>query len=56
MILLTGAAGKTGKAILDALSKRNVQIRAFVRDQKQADTLTNYSHLSSVAKHSKFFH
>jgi NAD(P)H dehydrogenase (quinone) len=36
MILLTGAAGKTGQAIIKALKKRTVKVRAFVRTSEQA--------------------
>lgn len=35
MILVTGAAGKTGLAVLDALKTRGVKTRAFVRDDEQ---------------------
>jgi len=31
MILVTGAAGKTGKAVVEALAKKGVRVRAFVR-------------------------
>ncbi len=31
MILVTGAAGKTGKAVIEALAKKAVRVRAFVR-------------------------
>ncbi len=39
MILITGAAGKTGQAIIQQLRARNVPIRAMVRNQKQAESL-----------------
>ncbi len=39
MILLTGAAGKTGKAILHALSEKGAEVKAFVRSQQQADSI-----------------
>ncbi|MCJ7723002.1 MAG: NmrA family NAD(P)-binding protein [Anaerolineales bacterium] len=42
MILLTGAAGKTGRAILAALNKQGASTRAFVRDHKQADSLSEF--------------
>ncbi|MEN8240669.1 MAG: NmrA family NAD(P)-binding protein [Chloroflexota bacterium] len=41
MILITGAAGKTGRAIINALQRSGRQIRAFVRSQVQADLLIN---------------
>jgi len=39
LILLTGAAGKTGKAILNTLLPHGVKIRSLVRNEKQADDL-----------------
>jgi len=39
MILVTGAAGKTGKAVINALLSRNVEICAFVRSEMQANAL-----------------
>jgi uncharacterized protein YbjT (DUF2867 family) len=39
MILLTGAAGKTGKAILHALGANASNVRAFVRSESQAAEL-----------------
>lgn len=39
MILLTGAAGKTGRAVLLALVKREAAVRVFVRHQDQASDL-----------------
>jgi uncharacterized protein YbjT (DUF2867 family) len=36
MILVSGAAGKTGQAVLRALVKRNVRVRAFVFRPEQA--------------------
>jgi uncharacterized protein YbjT (DUF2867 family) len=35
MILITGAAGKTGQAVIRALAARDVAVRAFVYRQKQ---------------------
>jgi uncharacterized protein YbjT (DUF2867 family) len=35
MILVTGAAGKTGLAVLAALQQRSVKVRAFVRHDEQ---------------------
>ena len=39
MILLTGAAGKTGKAVIDALSKAGQPVRAWLRRAEQAEGL-----------------
>jgi NAD(P)H dehydrogenase (quinone) len=39
MILLTGAAGKTGRAVLKALVKREAAVRVFVRSRDQASEL-----------------
>src|SRR4051794_30256358 len=39
MLLLTGANGRTGRAVLRALDARGAVVRAFVRDAAQADTL-----------------
>ena len=39
MILITGAAGKTGQAIIQQLRARNVPIRAIVRNQTQMESL-----------------
>jgi NAD(P)H dehydrogenase (quinone) len=39
MILITGAAGKTGKAIVSSLLRRNAQVRAFVRTTRQGDEM-----------------
>jgi NAD(P)H dehydrogenase (quinone) len=39
MILLTGAAGKTGRAVLKALVKRDAVVRVFVRSRDQAAEL-----------------
>ena len=35
MILVTGAAGKTGLAVLAALKQRGAKTRAFVKDDDQ---------------------
>ena len=40
MILVTGAGGKTGKAVLDALAGQDEPVRAWVRRPEQADGLT----------------
>jgi NAD(P)H dehydrogenase (quinone) len=40
MILLTGAAGKTGTAVLHALAETGEPVRAFVRDQAQAERVS----------------
>jgi uncharacterized protein YbjT (DUF2867 family) len=39
MILVTGAAGKTGNAVIKALAARRVAVRALVRRPEQADAL-----------------
>ncbi len=39
MILVTGAAGKTGKAVVGALAARGAKVRALVRRQHQAAAL-----------------
>ncbi|CAB4876907.1 unannotated protein [freshwater metagenome] len=39
MILLTGAGGRTGKALLRALVAKDAQVRAFIRNPEQADGL-----------------
>lgn len=39
MILVTGAAGKTGLAILRALSKSETAVRAFVRNERQSESV-----------------
>ncbi len=39
MILVTGAGGKTGKAVIDALAGQEEPIRAWVRHQEQAEDL-----------------
>jgi NAD(P)H dehydrogenase (quinone) len=39
MILVTGAGGKTGKAVLKALVARGVSVRAFVRSNRHHATL-----------------
>src|SRR5512133_1908715 len=39
MILLTGAAGKTGTTILQYLSKKGAEVRSLVRTQQQADKM-----------------
>jgi len=39
MILVTGAAGKTGKAVVQALSALGVSVRAFVRREEQISIL-----------------
>jgi len=48
MILLTGAAGKTGQAVLLALTKHDVNVRVFVRTQEQASYLMSLGAHDSV--------
>ncbi len=45
MILVTGAAGKTGRAILNVLTRRGVAVRALVRSEKQAEELKRFAGL-----------
>lgn len=42
MILITGAAGKTGKAILHVLTRRGTPVRAFVHTQQQRYDLKQF--------------
>ena len=39
MILITGAAGKTGRAVIKALGRRQTAVRVWVRRQDQVDEL-----------------
>ena len=39
MILVTGAAGKTGKAVVKALAGKGASVRALIRSPEHADTL-----------------
>ena len=39
MILVTGAAFKSGKAVVKALAAKGTQVRAFIRNPEQADAL-----------------
>ena len=39
MILVTGAAGKTGKAVVKALAGKGAPVRALIRNPEHADTL-----------------
>lgn len=40
MILVTGAAGKTGQAVIRALLEKKSKVKAFVRSQSEADLVT----------------
>jgi NAD(P)H dehydrogenase (quinone) len=40
MILVTGAAGKTGKAVIEAVAARGAQVRALVHRAAQTDEVT----------------
>src|SRR5207244_521957 len=40
MILVTGASGKTGKAVTRALAAHSVAVRAFVHSAEQVDAVT----------------
>jgi uncharacterized protein YbjT (DUF2867 family) len=48
MILITGASGKTGRAILNALVKRGEKVRIFVHRVDQADALKLSASLEAV--------
>ncbi len=48
MILVTGAAGKTGRAVIKALLERGESVRGFVRRHEQADELARLGVDSSV--------
>ena len=39
MILVTGAAGKTGKAVVKALAAKGARVRALVRNPEHAGAL-----------------
>ena len=39
MILVTGAAGKTGKAVVEALAKKGARVRAMVRSSEHFTAL-----------------
>ena len=49
MILITGAAGKTGRAVIGALAARGQPIRAFVRRDDQAPQVTTLGAAETVA-------
>lgn len=42
MILVSGAGGKTGRAVIAALARRGQSVRAFVRRPQQIDGATDY--------------
>jgi NAD(P)H dehydrogenase (quinone) len=48
MIFITGAAGKTGRAILASLAKLKVPVKALVRSQKDADNLAAFTNCEFV--------
>lgn len=48
MILITGAAGKTGKTILKALARKQASVRCLVRNQEQAAELSAVLPIESV--------
>jgi uncharacterized protein YbjT (DUF2867 family) len=49
MILVTGAAGKTGRAVLRAFSQKGVLIRALVRHSEQMGTVSSIGAQESLA-------
>jgi NAD(P)H dehydrogenase (quinone) len=48
MIFITGATGKTGRAILDALAKQEVPVKALVRSHKDANHLAVFTNCEFV--------
>jgi NAD(P)H dehydrogenase (quinone) len=48
MILLTGAAGKTGQAVLASLLKRDVNVRVLVRNEEQNARLKHNGEFTSI--------
>ena len=48
MIFITGAAGKTGKAIIKALSIERVPVKALVRSLQQAEALRAFSNCEPI--------
>lgn len=48
MIFITGAAGKTGRAILNALAKQEVPVKALVRSHNDADNLAAFTNCEFV--------
>lgn len=48
MIFITGAAGKTGRAIINALSARHIPVKALVRSQKDADSFAAFKNIEPV--------
>ncbi len=51
MILVTGAAGKTGQAVIKALAARGAQVRALVRNLEHAASLTALGATDIVVGH-----
>jgi len=51
MILVTGAAGKTGQAVIKALAARGAQVRALVRNLEHAASLTALGATEIVVGH-----
>jgi uncharacterized protein YbjT (DUF2867 family) len=48
VILLTGAAGKTGVSILQNLSQRGVAVRALVRNQQQVEKIAGFTNTEAI--------
>lgn len=48
MILVTGAAGKTGRAVLRALNQKGQELRALVHRADQVDTVTSLGAQDSI--------
>lgn len=50
MILVTGAGGKTGRAVVRALAARNERVRALLRRQEQASDLKSLGTVEGVVE------
>lgn len=48
-VLVTGAGGKTGRAVIAALRRRGVPVRAFVRDRDRHGDLASHADVEVVA-------
>jgi uncharacterized protein YbjT (DUF2867 family) len=48
MIFITGAAGKTGRAILQSLTARSIPVKALVRSTSQAESLKSLSNVEFI--------
>lgn len=48
-VLVTGAGGKTGRAVIAALRRRGIPVRAFVRDRDRHGDLASHADVEVVA-------